>query len=58
MIGFGVYPNDKVMLKDGKVAIVIYNVIGTTTFRLELLEDGKRTGKVITEDRNNFKKVN
>ncbi len=58
MFGFGFYPNDKVVLKDKREAVIVHNVIGTTTFRLELLEDGKRTGKVITEDRNNFKKVN
>lgn len=55
MFGFGVYPNDKVMLKDGKIAIVICNVIGTTTFRLEVLEDGER--KIITRDRNDFKLI-
>lgn len=55
MFGFGVYPNDKVMLKDGKVAIVICNVTGTTTFRLEVLEDGER--KIITRDRNDFKLI-
>lgn len=55
MFGFGVYPNDKVILEDNKVATVIHNVIGTTTFRLEVLEDGER--KVITKDRNEFKLI-
>jgi hypothetical protein len=55
---WGLYPNDLVELKDDRRGFIVFNKIGTTTFQIELTEDGKRTGVYITEDRNNFKKCN
>ena len=55
---WGLYPNDLVELKDGRRGFILRNRIGTTTFIIELLENGKRSGNHVTEDRNNFKKCN
>ena len=57
MFTFGYGSGDLVELKDGRKGLILRNKIGTTTFVIELLEDEKRTGKYVTEDRNNFKKV-